>query len=138
MKIIEVSDEAFEKISFAANMAGISVAVAVDRLIAKASEPPRHDPDPAKASKVDMDEIPVSACYRGHEVSGFLNLETERLRITEAPKAELISTYRSPSNAAVEVVRALNPARQRPETNGWRFFNGPDGQSIDRHRRHRP
>ena len=138
MKGIEVSDEAYEKISFAANIAGISLAVAVDRLIAKASEPPRHAQDPEKTSEAGADEIPVSASYRGHEVSGFLNLETERLRITAAPKAELISSYRSPSNAAVEIVRALNPARQRPETNGWRFFNGPDGQLIDRHRRHRP
>lgn len=138
MKIIEVSDEAFEKISFAANVAGISLAVAVDRLIAKASEPRRQAADPEKASETDADEIPVSARYRGHLVSGFLNLETERVRITEAPRAELISSYRSPSNAAVEVVRALNPARQRPETNGWRFFIGPDGHSIDRHHRHRP
>ncbi|NMO50917.1 hypothetical protein HH310_06890 [Actinoplanes sp. TBRC 11911] len=138
MKDIEVSDEAYEKISFAANIAGISLAVAVDRLIAKASEPPKHAKDTEKTSEVDADEITVVASYRGHEVSGFLNLATERLRITAAPKAELIRSYRSPSNAAVEIVRALNPARQRPETNGWRFFNGPDGQVIDRHRRHRP
>lgn len=138
MRSIEVSDEAHEKISFAANIAGVSLAVAVDRLIAKASEPPRQDPPPAPATSGDTDEITVSANYRGQKVSGLLNLETERLRITEAPKAELIGSYKSPSNAAVEVVRALNPARQRPETNGWRFFTGPDGQLIDRHRRRRP
>jgi hypothetical protein len=135
LKEIKVSDDAFEKISFAANIAGTSLAVAVDRLIAKASEPPPQATDPGTTAEVNADEIPVSASYRGHNVSGFLNLGTERVRITAAPTAELIRSYRSPSNAAVAIVRALNPARQRPETNGWRFFSGPDGKPIDRHRR---
>ena len=90
---------------------------AVDRLIVKASEPPARASDPGTTSEVDANEIPVSASYRGHEVSGFLNLETERLRITAMPKAELISSYRSPSSAAVEIVRALNPARQHHSAN---------------------
>ena len=54
---------------------------AVDRLIVKASEPPARASDPGTTSEVDANEIPVSASYRGHEVSGFLNLETERLRM---------------------------------------------------------
>lgn len=137
MKEIEVSDEAYEKISFAANIAGVSLAVTIDRLIAKASEPPRQTTAPGQVPPAGDDEIPVSATYLGHAVAGFLNLETERLRITAAPRAELLGTYPTPSNAAGQVVRTLNPARQRPETNGWRFFNDVDGNLIDRHRRHR-
>lgn len=138
MKSIEVSDEAFERIGFAANIAGISIAVAVDRMVktstAQANPPARERSTP----RSDKDEIAVYVVYRNQKVSGFLDLESERLSITEAPRAELIDTYRTPSNAAVAIVRILNPDRQHPETNGWRFFNGPDDKPIDRHRRRRP
>jgi hypothetical protein len=135
LKRIEVSDDAFDKIMLAAKIADVSVAVAVDRLVAKALAPPQQVVPHAQSPMAGTDEIAVYVVYRGQKVSGFLNLETERLRITDAPTAHLIKAYRTPSNAAVEIVRSLNPARQHPETNGWRFFNGPDDQPIDRHRR---
>jgi len=137
MKHIEISDAAHEKLAFAAKVAGIAISEAVDRLAGVSAETPgRRDSDTAPKAPLD-DEIAVSVVYREQKVSGFLNLDSERLRITEAPVPDLIRTYGSPSQAAMEIVRALNPGRQRPETNGWRFFYAEDGQIIDRHRRRR-
>jgi hypothetical protein len=133
MKIIESSDEAYERLDLAARVAGVSLTEALDRLVGVSdASPARVDAATAKAGD---DEIAISVTYRGLTVTGFINLATERVRITAAPKAELVGSYRSPSHAAVETVRTLNPGRQHPETNGWRFWYAADGQLIDRHRR---
>ncbi|GAA2527917.1 hypothetical protein [Winogradskya humida] len=134
MKTIEVSDEAHARLTFAADIAKISLSEAVDRAVGVPTDPPV--PTAAEPEHAEGDEIAIVVTYRGHEVSGYLDLRTENVRLTAAPKAELIRTYKSPSQAAVATVRALNPGRQHPETNGWRFFYGKDGQLIDRHRRH--
>jgi hypothetical protein len=133
LKTIEVSDNAFDKISFAAAIAGISIAVAVDRMVEK-STASLQDASGVSDAEASTDEVAISVTYRGKRVSGFLNPATDRLRITEAPIASLIGIYRTPSNAAVETVKALNPARQHPATNGWRFWVDNDGHLIDRHR----
>ena len=136
MKTIEVSDQAYDKISFAAAIAGVSIAVAVDRMVDRATASPAANSS-THGAVADPDEIAVSVTYRGQHVKGFLNPKTERLRITDAPIAGLIRTYRTPSQAAVETVKALNPARQHPATNGWRFFVDGQGQLIDRYREQR-
>lgn len=133
MKAIQISDEAYDRLVLAAKIAGISVPDAVDRLV---GIPPR--PEPTGAAEAGGRELAVYVVYRGTKVSGVLDLDSERLRITDAPVAGLAGSYRTPSNAAVETVRALNPDRQHPETNGWRFWYAEDGQLIDRHRRRRP
>ena len=133
MKSIEVSDQAYDKISFAAAIAGISIAVTVDRMVDRATAVPTTS-SRGHGAVADPDEIAVSVTYRGQHVEGFLNPKTERLRVTDAPIAELVRTYRTPSQAAVETVKALNPARQHPATNGWRFWVDSQGQLIDRYR----
>jgi hypothetical protein len=135
MKTIEVSDAAYERLTFAAEIAKISLSEAVDRAVGVPASPLDPPASPAETAQAEGNEIAIAVTYRGHGVSGYLNLETENVRITAAPKAELIRTYKSPSQAAVTTVRTLNPGRQHPETNGWRFFYAEDGQLIDRHRR---
>jgi hypothetical protein len=135
MKTIEVSDAAYEKLKFGAEIAKISLSEAVDRAVGVPPEPPGMPSAPAAVTPAANSEIAIEVTYRANSISGFLNLDTETVRITAAPKAELIRTYKSPSQAAVATVRTLNPGRQHPETNGWRFFYAADGQLIDRHRR---
>ena len=137
MNTIEVSDAALERLTCAAEIAKISLSEAVDRAVGVPAGPRDSLASPPKAPLAESNEIAITVTYRGHRVSGFLDLEKEHVRITAAPKAELIRTYKSPSQAAVATVRALNPGRQHPETNGWRFFTAKDGQLIDRHRRRR-
>jgi len=137
MKVIEVSDAAYERLTFAAEIAKISLSEAVDRAVGAPAGPHGPPATPGGTAPPGDSEIAIAVTYRSHSISGYLNLETEHVRITAAPKAELIRTYKSPSQAAVATVRTLNPGRQHPETNGWRFFYAEDGQLIDRHR-HRP
>ncbi|WP_422770061.1 hypothetical protein ACN28C_25495 [Plantactinospora sp. WMMC1484] len=137
MPTVEFSDAAYEKLAFAAKIAGVSLTEAVDRVFgtstqAAASDDPQPEPS---ASEQRQDEIKVTATYLGRRVTGYLDLDSERLRITEAPHSDLVRTFKSPSQAAVETVRHLNPGRKRPETNGWRFFCAEDGQLIERYRR---
>jgi hypothetical protein len=134
MRTIEVSDAAFERLTFAAEIAKISLSEAVDRAVGVPASP-LDSPASEETAQAGGNEIAIAVTYRGHGVSGYLNLETENVRITAAPKAELIRNYKSPSQAAVATVRTLNPGRQHPETNGWRFFSAEDGRLIDRHRR---
>jgi hypothetical protein len=130
-KKIEISDAAHDKLVFAARIANLSLSEAVDRLVGVPEAPAVPTVDPSSSA----DEIPISVKYLGKRVAGFLDLAADRVRITEAPDPSLIGSYRSPSQAAMETVRVLNPARQHPQTNGWRFWYANDGQLIERHRR---
>ena len=137
MPMVEFSDAAYEKLVFAAKVAQVSLTEAVDRVFGISKEPITTSPSDQgpRAAEQRHEEIKVTATYLGRRVVGYLDLDSERLRITEAPDAGLLRTFKSPSQAAVETVRHLNPTRKRPETNGWRFFYAEDDQLIERHRR---
>jgi len=137
MPTVEFSDAAYDRLVFAAKVAGVSLTEAVDRVFGTSNQSivlddSGHEPP---VSEQRQDEIKVTATYLGRHITGYLDLDSERLRITEAPNADLLRTFKSPSQAAVETVRRLNPARKRPETNGWRFFCAEDGQPVERYRR---
>jgi hypothetical protein len=137
MPLVEFSDAAYEKLVFAAKIADVPLTEVVDRVFGISKQPitPSASDQGRPASSQREGEIKVTATYLGRRVNGYLDLDSERLRITEAPDSDLLRTFKSPSQAAVETVRHLNPTRKRPETNGWRFFYAEDGQLIERHRR---
>ena len=134
MKTIQISDATYEKLDFGARVAGVSIAELVDRLTSSVEDsvssrtPPRG---------VEPEEVRVFVSYRGKRIDGLLDLETQRLRIMDGSADLAGRSFRSPTQAAVEVVKLLNPERERPETNGWRFWRDLEtGQIIDRvHRR---
>jgi hypothetical protein len=133
VRAIEVSDATYARLDFGARVAGVTISELLDRLTAPSGRPPSSaDPLPA-----GPDEVRVFVTYRGHRVDGVLDLETDRLRITDGPTGLVGRSLRSPTQAAMEVVKLLNPDRERPETNGWRFWRDLEtGQIIDRvHRR---
>ncbi|WP_432979607.1 hypothetical protein [Dactylosporangium sp. CA-233914] len=135
MRKIDVSDAAYDMIAFAARIANLSISEAVDRLVGISDGAASKAPATDEAGRPATEEIPITVKYRGHRISGFLDPVTGRVRITESPAPNLIGTYRTPSQAAMETVRVLNPDRQHPQTNGWRFWYADDGQLIERHRR---
>lgn len=137
MPTVEFSDAAYDKLVFAAKVAGVSLTEAVDRVFGTSKEPIALQDSGQEPPSSDQrqDEIKVTVTYLGRRITGYLDLDSERLRITEAPDSDLLRTFKSPSRAAVETVRHLNPTRKRPETNGWRFFYAEDGQLIERYRR---
>lgn len=131
MRTIEVDDATYDRLQFAARVAGISMTELIRRLTLtsgadlSAGQPATVQPRSG--------EIEVYATYRGERVDGRLDLETERLRITGGPEGLVGRSFRSPTQAAVETVKTINPDRERPETNGWRFWReaGSD-RVIDR------
>jgi len=134
VKTIQISDTTYEKLDFGARMAGLTIAELVDRLTSSVEGSVSSATPPRSA---EPEEVRVFVSYRGKRIDGLLDLETQRLRITDGSAALAGRTFRSPTKAAVEVVKLLNPDRERPETNGWRFWRDLEtGQIIDRvHRR---
>jgi hypothetical protein len=128
MPSIHISQAAYEKLSFAAELAELDMADTLDRLVGVKTAPPPAPPG--------TDEIAVHKTYAGHLLKGVLNLNTERLRLTEAPHSELVKEYPSPSGAASTAIHKLNPAVPG-NTNGWRHFWKCDccGKPIEQHRR---
>jgi len=130
---IEVDAATYDKLAFAARIAGISVSEVVGRLIAAGCESrgaPGGSPAPSEP-RTDT-AIGVYVVYKDHRVDGTLDLATERLRITKGPVNLAGREFRSPTQAAMETVKVLNPERERPETNGWRFWkDASTGRIID-------
>ena len=114
MPTVEFSDAAYEKLTFAAKVAGVTLTEAVDRVFATFNPPLAslgcdHTPP---VSEKHQDEIRVTATYLGRRVAGYLDLNSERLRITEAPDSHLVRSFKSPSQAAVETVPPRQPDPQ--------------------------
>lgn len=68
---------------------------------------------------LEAGEVPIYAIYQGSKTEGMFEPDTRRLRITTGPLAG--QTWKSPSGAAVAVVRRANPTI-RAERNGWGFW----------------
>lgn len=133
MRTIEVSDAIYARLEFGARVAGVTISELLDRL----TGPTAAQSSPAGPVPAGSGEVRVFVSYQGQRVDGLLDIETERLRITDGPTALVGRSLKSPTQAAMEVVKVLNPDRERPETNGWRFWRDQQtGQIIDRvHRR---
>jgi hypothetical protein len=119
---IEISSETFARLKFAARISGCTEGEIVDRLVGDEGAPqkaptarePRPEPRPR--------EVAVHVVYRGERVEGFFDPVTTIVRIASGPTRLENRAFRSPSQAAIEVVQTLNPTRERPETNGWKFW----------------
>lgn len=66
-----------------------------------------------------QDQIPVQAVYEAVVTEGLFEVASGRLTITSGDLQG--RTYRSPSGAAMAVVRHLNP-NVHPNRNGWTFW----------------
>jgi hypothetical protein len=125
---IGVDDVTYDKLVFAARVSGLTVAEVVQQLTSATGGLIAGVVGPPAAA--DADGLSVYVVYKGVRVSGALDLSTERLRITEGPPTLAGRDFRSPTQAAVETVKVLNPHRERPETNGWRFWKDVSSDRI--------
>lgn len=128
MRQIGVDDVTYEKLVFAARVSGLTVAQVVRQLTSATGGLIAGVAGSAAAA--DDEEVTVYVVYKGVRVSGALDLSTERLRITEGPPTLAGREFRSPTQAAVQTVKVLNPHRERPETNGWRFWKDVSSDRI--------
>jgi len=111
MASIEVDDASKQTVSFAAQMADVSEAEIIRRMI-RTSALTREDPRPAG------DGVAIYADYEGHRVRARY-FEPARVEIVDGPLAG--QSFKTPTGAARAVVRHYNPSIN-DNRNGWAFW----------------
>ncbi|MGW3150486.1 hypothetical protein ACWDG1_38700 [Streptomyces sp. NPDC001177] len=121
---IEVDEQTYRSIEFAARMGNTTAGEVVARLVRSASVPP---PAPAAASKEDAEKerkVGVYVDYEGHRTRGSYDRDTKRIDITSGPLAG--QSFKTPTGAARAVVAHYKPD-VNPNRNGWSFWLLDDG-----------
>jgi hypothetical protein len=92
-----------------------------------------NQPTTPVAPLTNPTSIPVQALYEGTLITGEFDATSGRMTITSGPLRG--QHFKSPSGAAMAVVRALNPS-VHPNRNGWTFWTVSDtGQVLESMRR---
>ncbi|AEB47588.1 hypothetical protein VAB18032_02520 [Micromonospora maris AB-18-032] len=132
MPQIEVDDATDRYLTFAAGITGMTKGQLVARLVEQAQA--AAAPEPATPDGDEPASVRVYADYAGHRTYGMFVPGPGRIEITSGPLAG--RSFRTPSQAAREIVQHYNPAVS-PHRNGWSFFfvaaTGAPLQSL-RHR----
>lgn len=128
-----VSDETYERLVFAANVAGTTPEDIVERLVRDWSS--RGSTPAPKRSHSAERAVAVHADYRGARATGTYDPLTNALRVDSGPCAG--KRFTSPSAAAIAVTVEVNPDRRHPNTNGKNFWTAtehrvPLGTWLDR------
>nr|MDT0660245.1 hypothetical protein [Micromonospora sp. DSM 115978] len=111
MATLEVPEAVHDQISLLAKAWGISKGAAVERLLDEFRRP--------REAAAGPEGVPVHAVYQGKRVEGRFVPATERLTITTGELSN--QTFRSPTGAAIALVRSSNP-HINPNRNGWTFW----------------
>lgn len=116
MPTIELDDETYRMVRFAARLLGVSDSDVVARAVrafSDGADPPPTAPDP-------WEPVPLYGEYEGQRVEAEYVRATRRLAVTSGPVAG--QTFSTPSAAATAVIAALKPDRAYAQTNGWKFW----------------
>ncbi|WP_055483191.1 hypothetical protein [Sphaerimonospora mesophila] len=119
---VEVDEQTYRSLEFAARMSGCTAGEVVARLVAAASMPP-----PAKEESEQREaasDVAVYADYEGHRTQGKYDQRTTRIDITSGPLAG--RSFKTPTGAARAVVAHYKPGVS-PNRNGWSFWMLDDG-----------
>jgi hypothetical protein len=116
VRSVDIDDETYELISFAARAAGVTPAAIIARALAELRTAPTSQHAPAG----EFTERPIYALYRGEEITAVYLPATRRVAIRSGSLAGRV--FRTPSAAASAVVAALNPGREMSRINGLRFW----------------
>lgn len=130
---IEVDEQTYRSLEFAARMSGSTAGEVVARLVAAASMPASVSAE-GKEQTEDGREVGVYVDYEGHRTHGVYSRDTTRIDITSGPLAG--RSFKTPTGAARAVVAHYKPGVS-PNRNGWSFWVIDDGsgkflQSIRR------
>lgn len=115
MKSIEVSDGVHERVALLARAWGVSAGEAIRRLLDEFV----HSGEQAPRREPEDDEIPIHAVYEGQRIDAVYHTRTKRVDAGTGVLAG--QSFKSPSGAAMAIVRALNP-KVHPNRNGWTFW----------------
>lgn len=90
-----------------------------EQILRAAARKRRTQPPPAKADVPTDEGVPIHVDYQGSRINALFDPATEHVTLLSEPFGG--RDFRSPSGAATEVVRALNPD-VTPARNGWGFW----------------
>ena len=119
---VEVDEQTYRSLEFAARMSGCTAGEVVARLVAEASMPPPPKEDSEQIEGVTG--VVVYADYEGHRTQGRYDPKTTRIDITAGPLAG--RSFKTPTGAARAVVTQYKPGVS-PNRNGWSFWMLDDG-----------
>jgi hypothetical protein len=118
--IIEIDDQTYRSLEFAAQVAHTTVGQVVTQLVQQASAPKPVPRPPGNGSR----QVAIFVDYDGHRTRANFDLDTSRIDITSGPLRG--QSFKSPSEAAVAVIRHHKPEVD-PNRNGWKFWRLDDG-----------
>ncbi len=116
MATIELDDETYRMVRFAARLLGVSESEVVARAVRAFS----GDDDAGGVAADPWEPVPLYGEYEGQRVEAEYVRATRRLAVTSGPIAG--QTFSTPSAAATAVIAALKPGRSAAQTNGWKFW----------------
>ena len=114
MRSINVTDGVHERVALLARAWGVSEGEAIRRLLDEFVRSNQR----VTAPEPDT-EIPVHAVYEGNRIDAIYHPKTKRVDVVTGVLAG--QSYKSPSGAAIAVVRAHKP-NVHPNRNGWTFW----------------
>lgn len=120
---IEVDEQTFRSLEFAARVSGCTAGEVVARLVAAASMPPPRARDETEHSE-EAAGMAVYADYEGHRTHGRYDPKTTRIDIVSGPLVG--RSFKTPTGAARAVVAHYKPGVS-PNRNGWSFWVLDDG-----------
>lgn len=124
MKNIEVRDDTYAQLAFAARVFGVDIAEVVARLVdtslARTEDTQADSTAPAAPPTTAEREIRIHVIYQGQRVTALFHESTRQVKITSGSLNG--RTFSSPSAAAIAVVETTNPGRNSPQTNGRLFW----------------
>jgi len=127
MPIIDLSTADDQRLRLVAAALGVTPAAAVGVLLDRLAQ----QSVVAASAAANDGAVPIHVVYRGTRIEAEFDPATKGVTITSAPLAG--KRFNSPSRAAIEVVRTLNPS-VHPNRNGWGFWvvteTGQELQSI--------
>ncbi|WP_191301436.1 hypothetical protein [Lentzea cavernae] len=115
MKTIDVGDSVHERVALLARVWDVSPSDVIRRLldefVRSGGQASREHGD---------DEVPIHAMYEGQRIDAVYHTRTKRVDSGTGVLAG--RSFKSPSDAAMAIVQALNP-KVHPNRNGWTFWN---------------
>lgn len=114
MKIVEVTNEVAKDLELLAKAWATTNGDVIRRLLQEYVRPATSPVTTTQASGIAIHSI-----YEGRRTEARYDLATRRVDITSGPLAG--QSFKSPSGAAIAVVREHNPT-VNPNRNGWSFW----------------
>jgi hypothetical protein len=113
MPSISLTQDTFDRLQLVAGTLGVSEGEAVAELLRRVAKPTPSSAQP------DPGMVPIHVYYKGTRVDAEFNRKSHRIKILSGPLEG--QSFDTPSRAAIEVVRAINPSIN-PSRNGWGFW----------------